>query len=517
MDVVRTNIEKIGGAVDLRSTEGKGSTFTIKIPLTLAIVSALIVESAQERFAIPQLSVRELVMTSANSDNQIEEIKGAPVFRLRDRLLPLISLSNLLKLKLETQEEWDALSENLEAQADENEGNEDAKPAEKLNDDNRHQYIVVTQVGASDFGIIVDRVYDTEEIVVKPVAKMLKDIELFSGNTILGDGSVIMILDPNGIANHIGQIDAADTAEDSAQDDLVAAQHSEKTSLLLFAAGDQTPKAVPLSLVARLENVDLSTIERSAGQMMVQYRGQLMPLVPFDMSVQIPETGEKPVLVFADESRSMGLIVDEIIDITEEHINVQLEGGKGGLLGSAIIEDRATDVVDVAYYLQDNNRSWFKNHADTPFTQADTNGSGKSSANGHDKKRILLVDDSPFFRNMLTPLLSIAGYHVISLESPHEALEMCEKGAEFDVIISDIEMPDMDGFAFAEKVKTETSWKETPMLALTSHATPQDIDRGMEVGFSEYIAKFDRDTLLNTLSQTLSEQQNNSQNQGDVA
>ena len=508
MDVVRTNIEKIGGSVDLKSVEGKGSTFTIKIPLTLAIVSALIVESAQERFAIPQLSVRELVMTSSNSENQIEEIKGAPVFRLRDRLLPLISLSDLLKLKLNTPEQWEAMHH---IDNDNEPTEENRKPIEAI--DSRHQYIVVTQVGASDFGIIVDRVYDTEEIVVKPVAKMLKDIELFSGNTILGDGSVIMILDPNGIANHIGQIDGADVAQETAQQEFKQAQNSDKTSLLLFAAGDQTPKAVPLSLVARLENIDLSTIERSAGQMMVQYRGQLMPLVPFDASIQIPETGEKPVLVFADENRSMGLVVDEIIDITEEHIDVQLEGGQDGLLGSAIIEDKATDVVDVSYYLQNNNRSWFRDHADAPFSQGETNG----STNDHDKKRILLVDDSPFFRNMLTPLLSIAGYHVISLESPHEALEMCEKGAEFDVIISDIEMPDMDGFAFAEKVKSHANWKETPMLALTSHATPQDIDRGMEVGFSQYIAKFDRDTLLSTLSQTLSGQQNNTKSQGDAA
>jgi two-component system, chemotaxis family, sensor kinase CheA len=212
--------------------------------------------------------------------------------------------------------------------------------------------------------------------------------------------------------------------------------------------------------------------------------------------------------VFADKARSMGLIVDEIVDITEEHIDVQLDGGQQGLLGSAIIAGKATDIVDVGYFLQKAaGKDWFKDHGDDPFGSARKNG-----ANGHAlgqssrKKRVLLVDDSPFFRNMLTPLLSVAGYEVVSLESAGAALKMCDRGAEFDLIISDIEMPEMDGFEFAQKVKTATSWKDTPMVALTSHATEQDVARGLEVGFTKYVAKFDRDTLLNTLSQTLAEQ-----------
>lgn len=460
MDVVRTNIEKIGGSIVLKSVEGKGSTFLIKIPLTLAIVSALIVASGGERFAIPQLAVRELVLASAKSNVKIENIKGSPFFRLRDRLLPLVSLRDLLHLEGE---------------------NEDST-----------QYIIVAQIGTYQFGIIVDKVFDTEEIVVKPVSKILKNIEIFSGNTILGDGSVIMILDPNGVAKAAGETDVSD-AENASGAEVKADQGKEKTSLLLFKTADSAPKAVPLSLVARLEEIETSKIESSSGKSMVQYRGQLMPIIAFDSTVDLHDKAKKPVLVFSDETSTMGLMVEEIVDITEEVVNVQVSADKPGIIGSAIIHGKATDVVDIGHYIRSSNKDWFKRHGDEAYGDASTTG-----------RSVLLVDDSPFFRNMLTPLLKVAGYKVTTMESPLDALQLREDGEKFDIIVSDIEMPKMDGFEFAQKVREENSrWKDTPMVALTSHATQQDIDHGMNVGFSKYIAKFDRDTLLNTLTEAL--------------
>lgn len=499
MDVVRTNIEKIGGSIELQSVEGKGSTFIIKIPLTLAIVSALIVEASEERFAIPQLSVRELVMISEHGDNRIEYIKGSPVFRLRDRLLPLVSLSNILELSDEEplSQIIPPVDTNKESVAADDSSCETPK-TECENDatENNNLYIVVAQVGGCEFGLIVDKVFDTEEIVVKPVSKILKDLSLFSGNTILGDGTVIMILDPNGIANATGNFDTTDQDADQAQN-THKADSNKKTSLLLFNVGDGTPKAVPLSLVARLEHVKTSRIEYSSGQMMVQYRDTLMPLIPFNSSVQVGQEKDKPVLVFADREQSVGIVVDEIVDIMEERIDVKLGSGQAGLLGSAIIDGQATDVVDISHYLSNVDKNWFKNHDDTPY--------GDEANLEQEKKRILLVDDSPFFRNMLTPLLSVAGYEVTTLEGPSDALKMCEDGVIFDVIISDIEMPDMSGFEFAQHVKDgQSKWHETPMIALSSHATPQDFERGREVGFNDYVAKFDKDALLSTISQALS-------------
>lgn len=460
MDVVRTNIEKIGGTVEFFSKPGKGSTFVIKIPLTLAIVSALIVESTGERFAIPQISVVELVRASANSEHTIERIHGTPVLRLRNRLLPLVSLEKLLRLD---RKESGAADES---------------------------FIVVAQVGTYSFGIMVDRVFDTEEIVVKPVAPILRNITLFSGNTILGDGSVIMILDPNGIAAASGEMTVADPGAVAADaQNQLALTAGEKTALLVFKAGGASPKAVPLSLVARLEEIDLTKVEYTAGQPLVQYRGKLMPLVPIDPGFKLGASGRQPILVFSDDDRSMGLIVEEIIDIVEDRINVQLKTEEPGLMGSAIIGGKATDVIDAGYYLTRAFGDWF--------------GSSRTSAAAEKAKRVLLVDDSAFFRNMLTPLLSVAGYDVTTAGSADHALQMQEAGVDFDVIVSDIEMPGMDGFAFAEAVRSNGRWRSKPLVALTSRTSDGDLARGRAVGFSDYVAKFDRDSLLQSLSQTI--------------
>lgn len=462
MDVVRTNIEKIGGTIDMQSVEGKGSRFLIKIPLTLAIVSALIVECSGERFAIPQISVVELVHASAQSEYKIERINNTPVLRLRNRLLPLVSLRRTLQL------------------GDDKNAYETA-------------FIVVVQVGSSTFGIIVDRVFDTEEIVVKPVSPILRNISIFSGNTILGDGSVVMILDPNGVAAHAGEIQTA--AADSMAHQKTQSARSRglsKQSLLLFRAAGDAPKAVPLSLVARLEEVDLATVEYSDDKPVVQYRGKLMPLVPIDEGQKLEKVGSQPILVFSEKERNMGLIVDEIIDIMEEHVEINISGSRPGYMGSAIIGGKATDIVDTGHYLSLAYKDWFGGQDGTSF--------------GDEKlHKILLVDDSPFFRNLLSPLLTVAGYTVTAVENPAQALKLREDGEEFDVIVSDIEMPGMNGFDFAASVRKDGGrWSGTPFIALSSHATARDVERGRQAGFTDYVAKFDREELLSSLQQTLS-------------
>ncbi|HSM19251.1 MAG TPA: hybrid sensor histidine kinase/response regulator, partial [Hyphomicrobiales bacterium] len=466
MDVVRANIELIGGSIELKSTLGKGATFTIKIPLTLAIVSALIVEAGGHRFAIPQLSVVELVRAQADSEHRIEVIKDTPVLRLRNQLLPLVHLNKLFELK-ETEEDDEATA--LGDTAEEN------------------RFIVVTQVGSQSFGIVVDGVFHTEEIVVKPMSSKLRHLTMFSGNTILGDGSVIMIIDPNGIAQSIGSavgndIHIAESEAHPAPGDLEGL-----VSMLVFRARTQEPKAVPLSLVTRLEEIEVDRIEASNGRYMVQYRGGLMPLVFIDPDGKPPETGAQPLLVFTDDERSMGLAVDEIVDIVEDRLNIEVSGDRPGVLGSAVIKGRATEVVDVGYYLPQAFADWFGR---------------KEGRSAGQPVRVLLVDDSAFFRNMLTPVLKASGFIVTTVDSGPAALALLEKGARFDVVVTDIEMPEKDGFAFAEALGAEERWKHIPVIALSSYSTAELMERGRAAGFHDYVAKFDREGLVVALRQT---------------
>jgi two-component system, chemotaxis family, sensor kinase CheA len=459
MDVVRTNIDQIGGTIDVKSVAGEGSSVTIKIPLTLAIVSALIVEAAGDRFAIPQLAVVELVRARANSEHRIERIKDTAVLRLRNKLLPLMHLKKLLKID------------------------------DGSSSDPENGFIVVTQVGSQTFGIVVDGVFHTEEIVVKPMSTKLRHIEMFSGNTILGDGAVIMIIDPNGIAKALGAAGSAahEIAEENAASRAIAQE--QLTSLLVFRAGTNQPKAVPLGLVTRLEEIAVDKIELSNGRYMVQYRDQLMPLVQM-AGVSVQTSGSQPILVFADDGRSMGLVVDEIIDIVEERLNIEVAGTEGGILGSAVIKGQATEVIDVGHFLPMAFADWFSRKEMRPSATAQS---------------VLLVDDSAFFRNMLAPVLKAAGYRVRVAPNAQEGLLALRSGQAFDVVLTDIEMPDMNGFEFAEVIRADAHLADMPIIALSSLVSPAAVERGRLAGFHDYVAKFDRPGLIAALKEQTAE------------
>jgi two-component system chemotaxis sensor kinase CheA len=453
MDVVKTNIDAIGGTVDLRSVAGQGTTFTIKIPLTLAIVSALIVEAAGDRFAIPQLAVVELVRASTEAEHRIERIKDTPVLRLRNKLLPLVHLSRLLGTATD-------------------ETKEDSG------------FVVVSQIGARIFGIVVDGVFHTEEIVVKPMSSKLRHIDMFSGNTILGDGSVIMIIDPNGIAamfGGAGDEEAESTAAES------RGEGDARTAFLVFRAGGENPKAVPLSLVTRLEEIDAAKIEQANGRDLVQYRGALMPLVYVNNQVRRGDGGTQQMLVFSDGGRSMGLVVDQIVDIVEDRLSIEIASNEPGVIGTAVVKGKATEIVDVGYYLPLAFDDWFK--------RQDRGAHAVS-------KRLLFVDDSAFFRDMLTPVLRAAGYEVQAFASAHDALATAKKGGAYDVIVSDIDMPGMSGFEFAEACRAEEGLRHVPIIALAGASTGHELERGRSAGFHDFVAKFDRQGLIAALKET---------------
>ena len=462
MDVVKTNIEQIGGTIDLMSTPGAGTLFTIKIPLTLAIVAALIVQVGSERFAIPQIGVVELVRIGAG--RQVERIDGTPVLRLRDRLLPLVNLSTLLRLT-------------------------DTAPAGAGGGGEDSSYVVVAQVGGALVGIIVDRVFDTEEIVVKPVAPILRQVTMFSGNTILGDGSVIMILDPSGIAREVGIGGSRDRAAEVPASTL--ASNNLRTSLLIVEV-EGARVAVPLNLVARLEHIPRERIELSCGQPVTQYRGKLMCLVPLEQRPAHPAAWPESssVLVFTEGERVLGLVVGGIVDVVQDRLDISLGSKRPGLLGTAVVDGLATDVLDAAHYLTTAFPDWFNREA----------------AAREARPRVLLVEDSDFFRALAMPMLSAAGYEVSAAASGEEALRIRDGGAQFEIIISDIEMPRLDGLGLARAVREGGAWQALPLIALTSHTAADFIQQARSAGFTDYVVKFDQEALLASLKQCLSQQ-----------
>ena len=326
MDVVKSNIEKIGGVVDLQSEVGRGTLVKIKIPLTLAIIPALLVNSGEERYAIPQVSLLELVRVErGGSGNGIEHAHGAPVYRLRGNLLPLVFLSEALGAGAPTAEMSDVTN------------------------------IVVLQAGEQQFGLVVDDVRDTQEIVVKPLGKQFKHIRCFAGATILGDGRVALILDALGLAE---ACDLFKARRDEATNEMKSSSASAETqlqSLLLFSVGNDTRMAVPLELVTRLEEFPRNGLEQASGRLAVQYRGHILPLLDLTRLLgresaagsSDGDSGEPiQVIVYSEGDRQVGFIVGQILDVIESSYSIDQSSDRQGVRGSAIIETGVTDLID---------------------------------------------------------------------------------------------------------------------------------------------------------------------------
>ena len=453
MDVVRANLEKIGGAIEVESSAGAGTKFKVRIPLTLAIMPALIVGVGTRRFAVPQIAVAELVRSSETSEHRIEQVGGAPVLRLRGRLLPLLHLGDALY----------------------------------GGDSRAGDHVLVIRGAGMQFGIVVDSIFDTEELVVKPVSRPLADLSVYSGNAILGDGNVIMILDVNGLAAEVVDVVSEDAAGEEKN---LEADASSRDAMLIFrACGHPQPRAVPLSLVARIEDIAAEQIEWSGDRYVVQLRERLVPIVATEGDYKPIADGRQAALVFADRRDVVALAVDEIIDIVEVAVSIEITSNDPSRLGTAVIAGRATDLVDVAYLLREHTAQRAHFEYDRP-----REGLAK----------ILVVDDSPFFRNMLKPLLDAAGYRVTTAAGVDEALALREDGETFDLILSDIEMPGKSGLDLARAVRSgDSGWAKLPLVALSSLADENDMSAGIAAGFDRYVAKFDRQRLLGLLASSL--------------
>lgn len=454
MDVVKANVDSIGGTVDVASRAGLGTTITIKIPLTLAIISALIVVAGADRYAIPQIAVRELVRAKAGDDNRIEEINGAPVLRLRGRLLPIVSLPGLMACP-------------------------DREPAARRADG--EGFIVVTQIGERQFGILVDSVFHTEEIVVKPMSSKLRHIHLFSGNTILGDGTVVLIVDPNGVARLVGAA-ASEEIEEEPRTAAAQIHRGERTTMLVFRAGSGSLQALPLSLVTRLEEIEAREFQRGGGRTLLHYRGRLVPVTPV-ADTQLRAEGIQPLVIVSNGDLTVALAVEAIVDIVEEVFDLEMAAAEGrGIIGSAMIRGRATDILDLAHYLPLNEPGWF--------------GAGRSAEL---PGRILLVEPSDFLRDMLSPVLRASGRIIAPIADFSEAA-LATAGEPIVTALLDLDRDSEAAFAFAALLRERVKGERLRILGLTTCATPDLHMRAVQAGLDDVIAKFDRRALLSELN-----------------
>jgi len=345
MDVVKTNIERIGGTVDIQSVPKAGTTVRVKIPLTLAIVPALIVTAGGQRFAIPQASLLELVGLGGDEPrHRIEAVQGAAVYRLRGNLLPLVELTAALQIADKNDPTPSAASETIEKGGI-------RSTSESVN-------IVVLQADGSKFGLLVDEISDTEEIVVKPLSKYLKNLNVFAGATIMGDGKVALILDVPSLAQHahvVGQMEQGDADGAAVRTGQGVLHESQRRPVLLFQLADGATMAIDLSSVARLEEFVPESIEIAGALETVQYRGEIMPLIRLSRALDHSQAVScktsarlQVIVVYAGNGRSVGLVVDRILDIVDESFALDEQTARPGVVGSAVIQQRITDVVDVS-------------------------------------------------------------------------------------------------------------------------------------------------------------------------
>ncbi|MGO9095619.1 MAG: chemotaxis protein CheW [Bryobacteraceae bacterium] len=468
MDVVKSNIERIGGVVDLTSRWGEGTTLKLKIPLTLAIIPGLVVTVGNshstaregaghgERFVIPQVSLLELIRLEGEAgQKQIERIHGTRVYRRRGILLPIAYLNEVLGIESDT-------------------------TTGVVN-------IVVLQAEDHQFGLVVDGINDTQDIVVKPLGKQLKGLNCYAGATIMGDGHVVLILDVLGIGQRSGVLvesreQARGAKEQKAQSGL------EQQRLLLFRAGSFERLAVPLSLVARLEEFPQSSIEHAGGCQVVQYRNRILPLIPLRAVLEAgaAEGGEAAdpaqVIVFNDGDRSVGLMVDQILDVAEEVVTVRQQGSRAGLLGSAVVGKRVADFLDLNYVIRSAAGGWFQG--------------GSGSAPG---SRILLAEGSAFSRGLLRSGLDMAGYRVLEAGNLDQAIRGLEQ-QPVDIVVAAMDLPPKGSSALLEAMRRRPEWEGIPMLALADTAEQIRARAGQSVDFQDCQVKFDREAMLESVA-----------------
>ncbi len=471
MDVVRTNIESLGGAIEVDTRLGFGSSVILRLPLTLAIIPSLIVSVGERRFAVPQISLDELVRIRKDDDKHtLERVQGAEVLRLRGKLLPVLRLTEVLGI------EGSSMRDADEGQA---------------------VQMMVLKIGNQRYGLVVDHVLDSEEIVVKPLPSFIKDAKSYAGATIMGDGKVAMILDVSGIADHAGldfsSLEGEVEQEQKASDRL---SNTESQTLLLFRNHPDQLFSVNLDLVARIERVDRDNMEVVGGKEYLRYPDRTLRLLRLHdfLPVNAPDTEPEELFVIIPKlvTSPMGILVSACEDVIQARVNVDAENIKGpGVLGSAVIEDQLVIFVDIYSLFEVADPELFAR--------------GKEeAANTLQCDHVLLAEDTPFFQAVEMKYLESLGCKVDLARDGEEAWRMLNmEDTNYDLVVTDIEMPNLDGFELTRRIRNSTRHKETPVVALTAIDSDEYRNMGRRVGVTAYETKLDKYNLFQTLKDVL--------------
>lgn len=511
MDVVKTNLDRLGGKVEIISALGKGTTFRIKLPLTLAIIPSLIVSVEGERFAIPQINVEEMRhVLPGQAKTRIEVVGDAEVLVLRDRLIPLVRFADLLGV-LPTYEDPTARTREVDRRVRMADRRSPVVPGSREQaaapsphatvraaGDRRHAggalEIVVVTTGTQTYGLVVSSFHDTEEIVVKPLGSHLKGLEEYAGATILGDGSVALIIDVAGLAGKakldgMGGLARAAAPGNNADEDVSSDLHS----LVLFQNAPDALCALPLDTVQRIERIEPKRVEMIGGRRTMQYNGGLLPLVMLADAAQvdpISDAKELAVIIARIRGHKIGLLGAMPVDVIETAAHIdQATHRQKGIAGSTIIRGNTALIVDL-YELVD--AAWPEWAAEAVVDE--------SRPGNAPEFKVLLAEDSDFFRSQIIRFLEEDGYPVLAAPDGEAAWELLLKNIEeVRAVVTDIEMPRLDGLGLARRIRSDRRTMQLPIIALTSLASDDDIARGKAAGIDDYQTKLDRDRLLEQL------------------
>ena len=509
MDVVKTNIEKLGGKIEIFTELGKGTTFRLLLPLTLAIIPSLIVEVEDQKFALPQINVQEIVRIKASDPTRkIEYINNAEVLRLRGKLLPIVRLADVLGLERtyyapeagkRVQERRKLLvdirrtSEPVTSESTGASGTKDRRGYSLTN----IVRILVIKIGSRRLGLSVDVIHGSEEILVKTLPIHVKECKNYSGVTILGDGKAAMILDPGGIIENAnlryidGQVDGKNKQAVTESEKM-----REHQSLLLFRCSGPETLAMDMSMVSRVDEIKIEDIETIGDEEYIQFRGESMRIIrPEDFlpikKAPLQNLINKKIYVIIPKlmKQPMGILIETLQDTIQTRVHMTNKEGKStkGFVGSAIIQDKIVMLLNVYELFELVNPELYQVAVKTH--------NGRMS-------KVLLVEDTPFFQRLEMDYLEKAGYEVILAENGIEALKVLQN-EKFDAVVSDINMPEMNGLELVKRIRADAQLARLPVIAVTSLTGELQKKEGMAAGFDSYEFKLDRAVLLDVLEQTI--------------